>query len=56
VGWFNNLNGALGFMAGSVMGILRSVNCNGDFIADLLPVDIAVNSAIAVAWDLSQNM
>jgi fatty acyl-CoA reductase len=55
VGWFNNLYGVLGFMALSVMGILRSMHCNGDCIADFLPVDIAVNSAIAVAWDLAQN-
>jgi len=56
VGWFNNLHGPLGAIAMSLAGILRSVHCNRNFIADFLPVDIAVNSAIAVAWDLAQNM
>jgi fatty acyl-CoA reductase len=56
MGWFNNLYGPLGFMAGSLMGIIKGLHCNADCIADILPVDMAVNSAIAVAWDLAQNM
>jgi fatty acyl-CoA reductase len=56
VGWLNNLYGPFGLVAGAVCGLLRSLYCYGDAIADIVPVDMAVNSAIAVAWDLAQHM
>ncbi|GFG36350.1 hypothetical protein Cfor_08610, partial [Coptotermes formosanus] len=54
VGWFNNLYGPLSITAGAVAGVLKSMYCNGDVVADVVPVDMAVNSAIAVAWDVAQ--
>jgi fatty acyl-CoA reductase len=56
VGWSNNVYGPLGLIAGAVAGILRSMHCDSDCIADVLPVDMVVNSAITVAWDLANHM
>ncbi|XP_014246768.1 putative fatty acyl-CoA reductase CG5065 isoform X2 [Cimex lectularius] len=49
-GWVDNLNGPTGILAGAGKGVLRSMICYGDCIADLIPVDLAINCLIAVAW------
>jgi hypothetical protein len=56
VGWTNNYYGPMGICAGAGTGILKTMYCNGDMRADMVPVDMAINSAIAVAWDLAQHM
>jgi len=49
-GWLENLNGPTGIIAGAGKGVLRTVYCSREKIADLVPVDIPINLAIAVAW------
>uniref|UniRef100_A0A1B6CB27 Fatty acyl-CoA reductase n=1 Tax=Clastoptera arizonana TaxID=38151 RepID=A0A1B6CB27_9HEMI len=49
-GWVDNLNGPTGILAGAGKGILRTLLCYRDLIADLIPVDIAINLMITVAW------
>ena len=49
-GWIDNLNGPTGLLAGAGKGILRSLLCYRNLIADLIPVDIAINLLISVAW------
>eukprot|EP00092_Neocalanus_flemingeri_P036689 GFUD01039944.1.p1 GENE.GFUD01039944.1~~GFUD01039944.1.p1 ORF type:complete len:515 (+),score=130.04 GFUD01039944.1:51-1547(+) len=49
-GWLENLNGPTGAIAGAGKGLLRTVYCKREKIADLVPVDIPINLAIAVAW------
>jgi fatty acyl-CoA reductase len=55
VGWINNLYSASGIVAGAGVGLLKSMYCDGNMTADVVPVDMAINSAIAVAWDLAQK-
>jgi fatty acyl-CoA reductase len=55
VGWINNVYGATGVVTGAGIGLLRSMYCNKDIIADIVPVDMAINTAIAIAWDLAQH-
>jgi hypothetical protein len=38
----------------SFLGLLRSSYCDSDVLTDMVPVDMAVNAAIAVAWDVAQ--
>lgn len=33
------------------LGVVRSMHCNPDFPADILPVDVAMNAIIAAAWE-----
>ena len=54
-GWVDNLNGPTGLLAGAGKGILRSMFCNRDMIADLIPVDIAINLMITVGWQTAVN-
>ncbi|KAL1109971.1 hypothetical protein AAG570_014080 [Ranatra chinensis] len=49
-GWIENLNGPTGLIAGAGKGILRSMWCSRDNIADLIPVDVVINLIVTVAW------
>jgi len=54
-GWLENLNGPTGIVAGAGKGVLRTVYCKRDKIADLVPVDIPINLAIAAAWKIASQ-
>ncbi|XP_043501893.1 putative fatty acyl-CoA reductase CG5065 [Polistes fuscatus] len=49
-GWIDNINGPTGLMIGAGKGVIRTMLCNGDYLTDLMPCDIAVNSIITLAW------
>nr|CAD7396895.1 unnamed protein product [Timema poppensis] len=49
-GWVDNLNGPTGMIAGAGKGVLRTILCYRDLVADLVPVDVAINLLISVAW------
>jgi fatty acyl-CoA reductase len=55
VGWINNVYGAAGVVAGAAVGLLKSMYCNSDILADIVPVDMVINSAIAIAWDVAES-
>ncbi|XP_065343905.1 putative fatty acyl-CoA reductase CG5065 isoform X2 [Cloeon dipterum] len=54
-GWVDNLNGPTGMIAGAGKGILRTILCYRDLVADLVPVDICINLMISVAWHTAVN-
>lgn len=49
-GWIDNFNGPVGLLVGSGLGIMRSMYCNPDNIADFTPVDICIKAMIIAAW------
>ncbi|KAF4523936.1 hypothetical protein B566_EDAN011190 [Ephemera danica] len=49
-GWVDNLNGPTGMIAGAGKGVLRTLLCYRDFVADLVPVDVCINLMVSVAW------
>ena len=49
-GWIDNINGPTGIFAGEAQGILRVVNVNAELVAEIIPVDFAINLMIAAAW------
>lgn len=49
-GWIEGLNGPTGLMVGAARGIVRSMHCNPDYPADIIPVDITINTIIAATW------
>jgi hypothetical protein len=55
VGWINNLYGAAGVVAGAGLGFMKSLYCDSDIVADIVPVDMAINNAIAIVWDIVQR-
>lgn len=49
-GWVDNLNGPTGLIVGAGKGMLRTLHCRGELVADLIPVDIPINLLIVAAW------
>lgn len=47
-GWVDNLNGPVGVMLGAGKGVIRSMLCDGSLVAQVVPVDIAINGIIAI--------
>ncbi|XP_013200503.2 putative fatty acyl-CoA reductase CG5065 [Amyelois transitella] len=50
-GWIENLNGPSGVVAAAGKGLLHVFCCRGDAHADMLPVDVAIDTLIAAAWE-----
>ncbi|XP_055548928.1 putative fatty acyl-CoA reductase CG5065 isoform X7 [Wyeomyia smithii] len=53
-GWVDNLNGPVGIMVAGGKGIMRSMLCNGEYNAEVIPVDIAINGLITIAYTMGQ--
>nr|CAD7590335.1 unnamed protein product [Timema genevievae] len=49
-GWVDTLNGPIGVLVGAGKGVIRSMMCNQNYQAEMIPVDIAINAMIAVAY------
>ncbi|CAG0917905.1 unnamed protein product [Notodromas monacha] len=52
-GWIDSLNGPIALFLASGNGLLRSVHCDSDKRADLVPADYCVNLMIAAAWQVA---
>ena len=50
-GWIENLNGPSGVMVGAGKGALHVLSCGGARRADMLPVDLAIDTLLAAAWE-----
>ena len=51
----DNLNGPTGLFVGIRKGVLRSIHCNGNCHAEIIPVDIAINNLIVMAYRVGTN-
>ncbi|XP_043259671.1 putative fatty acyl-CoA reductase CG5065 [Colletes gigas] len=49
-GWVDNLNGPVGLLVGAGKGVIRSMHCNANYHAEVIPVDLAINALIAIAY------
>lgn len=54
-GWTNNVYGPTGVFVGSAVGLMHTLHCDENLIADLIPADYVVNSVIVAAWDISKS-
>ncbi|KAG8239148.1 hypothetical protein J437_LFUL018767 [Ladona fulva] len=54
-GWVDNLNGPVGLLVGAGKGVIRSMYCKGEYHAEVVPVDMAINAMIASAWKTANN-
>ncbi|KAF3829970.1 hypothetical protein GH733_001395 [Mirounga leonina] len=49
-GWIDNFNGPSGLFIAAGKGILRTMRASNSALADLVPVDVVVNTSLAAAW------
>lgn len=54
-GWVNNLNGPAGVVFGAGLGVLRTLQCDGNCIADIVPADMVINATLVAAWDVARK-
>lgn len=54
-GWINNLYGATGVVVGAAVGLLRTLHCRKDNVADIIPADYVINNVIVAAWDIAKT-
>ncbi|XP_045784164.1 putative fatty acyl-CoA reductase CG5065 [Maniola jurtina] len=47
-GWVDSLNGPIGLMIGAGKGVIRSMLCDGSLVAQVVPVDTAINALLAI--------
>lgn len=52
-GWIEGLNGPTGMMIGGGKGVIRSMYCNPKNNSEAIPVDIAINATIVLAYKRS---
>lgn len=52
-GWVDSLNGPTGLLIAGGKGVMRSMLCDGDIVADVVAVDVVANSLIAVGWKMA---
>jgi len=49
-GWVDNFNGATGVLAGAGAGLMRTLLCKRDCVADMIPVDVCINLMCVLGW------
>ncbi|KAJ8706197.1 hypothetical protein PYW08_010823 [Mythimna loreyi] len=49
-GWVDNLNGPTGLLVGAGKGVIRTMHCNENYAADVVPVDVTVNACIILGY------
>jgi fatty acyl-CoA reductase len=54
-GWIDGSNGPVGLVILGAIGVARTMDLNPSCTADLIPVDVVVNSLISVAWYTANN-
>nr|XP_003703347.2 PREDICTED: putative fatty acyl-CoA reductase CG5065 isoform X1 [Megachile rotundata]XP_012140577.1 PREDICTED: putative fatty acyl-CoA reductase CG5065 isoform X1 [Megachile rotundata] len=54
-GWVDNLNGPVGLLVGAGKGVIRSMHCIGSYHAEVIPVDVAINSLITIAQKVANT-
>lgn len=55
VGWIDNLYGPTGIVAGAGTGMLRTIHCDKEINANIVPVDMTVNALLSCAWDVAER-
>lgn len=54
-GWIDNMYGPTGVIAGAISGFLRTLVCDFNVVANIVPVDTCAAALIASAWDVSNK-
>lgn len=54
-GWIDNMYGPNGVCAAIIAGLLRTMHCNKNIHANIVPVDKSAAGIIAAAWDVCEK-
>ncbi|XP_012056946.1 PREDICTED: fatty acyl-CoA reductase 1-like [Atta cephalotes] len=54
-GWINNIYGAVGVVVGSAIGLLRTLHCDPNKVADIVPADYVISHLIVAGWDTAKR-
>lgn len=54
-GWIDNLYGPTGIVVGAGCGVVRTLQCDFNTEANIVPVDLVVNGIIAAAKETHQK-
>lgn len=54
-GWVDSLNGPIGIMVAGGKGVMRSMLCEAEFTAEVIPVDQAIAGLIAIAYTVANS-
>lgn len=54
-GWVDNWNGPTGIIAAAGKGLFRTMLCDPEKIADLVPVDMVINVMLVAAWKIGTS-
>ncbi|KAM0733679.1 Fatty acyl-CoA reductase wat [Formica fusca] len=54
-GWINNVYGAAGVVMDADMGLLRTLHCPPENVAELVPADYVISHFIVASWDLAKR-
>ncbi|KAG6795790.1 fatty acyl-CoA reductase wat [Apis mellifera caucasica] len=50
-GWINNIYGVTGVIIGSAIGLLHTLPCKAENVAEVIPADYVISNIICSAWD-----
>ncbi|KOX72974.1 hypothetical protein WN51_01342 [Melipona quadrifasciata] len=53
--WINNVYGATGIVLGSGIGLLRTLCCTKENVAEIIPADYVVSNIVSSAWDVANR-
>lgn len=54
-GWTDSFYGPNAFIAGGLVGVLRTMHCDTSKKMEIIPADFTINALIACAWDVALN-
>ncbi|XP_011882612.1 PREDICTED: putative fatty acyl-CoA reductase CG5065 [Vollenhovia emeryi] len=55
IGWINNVYGAVGVVIGSGIGLLRTMHCDPDVVAEIVPADYVISHIVVASWDTAKR-
>lgn len=55
-GWVDSLNGPVGLIVGAGKGVIRSMHCTANYHAEVIPVDLAINALISIAYKVGTTV
>lgn len=54
-GWINNIYGAVGVVTGSAFGLLHTLYCDPEKVAEIVPADYVISHFIVASWDTAKK-
>lgn len=54
-GWINNVYGAAGAVMNFDIGLLRTLHCSPEYVAELVPADYVISHLIVASWDIAKK-